>query len=237
MPQKTLPTSCEVTTAAPMPFLDEASPSGPHIPTELIYDIVEFTLATFWRDLVMEPTQVEDWNAVIVLLQVTQAFRSGTIQCMDPLWGGKLIEDGENIKQTLSLLRRYSEVSQSFPEELVRSPMRPRVGHPLLQESKVPIVKFLRHFIGVNAKRRVTIKHLDWDSALSYLTPESDIAEEVLTMRMLTKSARNIIGAAMYDFSVEYLIPCARGTRYIASSHLLIYNRPCLPQRSTSGCS
>ncbi|KAI0320298.1 hypothetical protein OF83DRAFT_1081680 [Amylostereum chailletii] len=115
------------------------------LPTELVHIIIGHVLADFFIDLVLVPEDLKHWDAGLVFLQVSRTLRACTIQYLTPLWGGAFPLGSEsNYKKAFSLLRRYSELVKTSPQQLFKQPSPAFLDDDLLDTPQIHVISLLK---------------------------------------------------------------------------------------------
>lgn len=63
------------------------------LPTELIYTILAISIGDYISDMVLNPSKLLHWDAILTLLHVSRAFRGSTIKLLYHLWGETFIRE------------------------------------------------------------------------------------------------------------------------------------------------
>lgn len=63
------------------------------LPTELIYAILAISIGEYIGDMMLLPSKVLKWDAVLTLLHVSCTFRGCTIKLLYHLWGDTFIRE------------------------------------------------------------------------------------------------------------------------------------------------
>ena len=63
------------------------------LPTELIYTIIAIAIGDYIGDMVLFPSKILQWDAILTLLHVSTTFRGCTIKLLYHLWGDTFIRE------------------------------------------------------------------------------------------------------------------------------------------------
>ena len=63
------------------------------LPTELIYTILAISIGEYISDMILLPSKVLKWDAIMTFLHVSRAFRGCTIKLLYYLWGETFIRE------------------------------------------------------------------------------------------------------------------------------------------------
>lgn len=63
-----------------------------HLPAELIYNIMGTLLGSYFSDLILRPHLEDDWDALLVLLHVSQKIRACTINMLFHAGGNTFVD-------------------------------------------------------------------------------------------------------------------------------------------------
>jgi hypothetical protein len=63
------------------------------LPTELIYTIVAIAIGDYVGDMMLFPSKILQWDAILSLLHVSRTFRGCTIKLLYFLWGDTFIRE------------------------------------------------------------------------------------------------------------------------------------------------
>jgi hypothetical protein len=63
------------------------------LPTELIYTILAISIGEYIGDMILLPSKILKWDALMAFLHVSQAFRGCTIKLLYHLWGETFIRE------------------------------------------------------------------------------------------------------------------------------------------------
>ena len=63
------------------------------LPTELIYTILAISLGDYIGDMMLLPSKILKWDAILTFLHVSRAFRGCTIKLLYHLWGETFIRE------------------------------------------------------------------------------------------------------------------------------------------------
>jgi len=63
------------------------------LPTELIYTIVAIAIGDYIGDMMLFPSRILQWDAILTLLHVSSTFRGCTIKLLYHLWGDTFIRE------------------------------------------------------------------------------------------------------------------------------------------------
>ena len=63
------------------------------LPTELIYTIVAIAIGDYVGDMMLFPSKILRWDAILTLLHVSRTFRGCTIKLLYHLWGDTFIRE------------------------------------------------------------------------------------------------------------------------------------------------
>lgn len=61
-------------------------------PTELLHEVITYTLSRYLSDVLIAPESTRSWNAIGTLLHVDYQFRSCTVNVLDALWDGTFLD-------------------------------------------------------------------------------------------------------------------------------------------------
>jgi hypothetical protein len=67
--------------------------SALQLPTELIYTIVAIAIGDYVGDMMLFPSKILRWDAILTLLHVSRTFRGCTIKLLYHLWGDTFIRE------------------------------------------------------------------------------------------------------------------------------------------------
>jgi hypothetical protein len=63
------------------------------LPTELIYTILAISIGDYLGDMILLPSKILKWDAIMTFLHVSRAFRGCTIRLLYHLWGETFIRE------------------------------------------------------------------------------------------------------------------------------------------------
>jgi hypothetical protein len=63
------------------------------LPTELIYTILAISIGEYIGDMMLLPSKILKWDAIMTFLHVSHAFRGCTIKLLYHLWGETFIRE------------------------------------------------------------------------------------------------------------------------------------------------
>jgi hypothetical protein len=63
------------------------------LPTELIYTILAISIGEYIGDMILLPSKILKWDAILTFLHVSRAFRGCTIKLLYHLWGETFIRE------------------------------------------------------------------------------------------------------------------------------------------------
>lgn len=63
------------------------------LPTELIYTILAISIGDYIGDMILLPSKIFKWDAIMTFLHVSGAFRGCTIKLLYHLWGETFIRE------------------------------------------------------------------------------------------------------------------------------------------------
>lgn len=63
------------------------------LPTELIYTILAISIGDYIGDMMLNPSKLLHWDAILTLLHVSRSFRGSTIKLLYHLWGETFIRE------------------------------------------------------------------------------------------------------------------------------------------------
>jgi hypothetical protein len=63
------------------------------LPTELIYTILAISIGEYIADMILLPSKILKWDAIMTFLHVSRAFRGCTIKLLYHLWGETFIRE------------------------------------------------------------------------------------------------------------------------------------------------
>jgi hypothetical protein len=63
------------------------------LPTELIYTILAISIGDYLGDMMLRPSKILKWDAIMTFLHVSRAFRCCTIKLLYHLWGETFIRE------------------------------------------------------------------------------------------------------------------------------------------------
>ena|SRR6267154_926991 len=63
------------------------------LPTELIYTILAISIGEYIGDMILLPSKILKWDAIMTFLHVSRAFRGCTIKLLYHLWGETFIRE------------------------------------------------------------------------------------------------------------------------------------------------
>ncbi|KAI0253838.1 hypothetical protein BJV78DRAFT_1388884 [Lactifluus subvellereus] len=111
------------------------------LPTELIYTILAISMGDYLGDMMLYPSKVQKWDAILTFLHVSRTFRGCTIDLLYYLWGDTFIHERtsvvRNYKPTYSIFRRLSRQARSAPLTFISRNAKPKllsarvVRHPI----------------------------------------------------------------------------------------------------------
>jgi hypothetical protein len=67
--------------------------SALRLPTELIYTILAIAIGDYIGDMMLFPSKILHWDAILTLLHVSRTFRGCTIKLLYHLWGDTFIRE------------------------------------------------------------------------------------------------------------------------------------------------
>jgi hypothetical protein len=106
------------------------------LPTELIYTILAISIGDYLADMMLYPSKIMPWDAILTFLHVSRSFRGSTIKMLYHLWGETFIRQRTsvigNYKPTYSIFRELSRQARSAPHTLT-----PQEGPPKLLSPRV----------------------------------------------------------------------------------------------------
>jgi len=63
------------------------------LPTELIYSILAISIGEYIGDMMLYPSKILQWDAILTFLHVSRTFRECTIKLLYHLWGETFIRE------------------------------------------------------------------------------------------------------------------------------------------------
>jgi hypothetical protein len=63
------------------------------LPTELIYTVLAISIGDYIGDMILLPSKILKWDAIMTFLHVSRAFRGCTIKLLYHLWGETFIRE------------------------------------------------------------------------------------------------------------------------------------------------
>lgn len=117
------------------------------LPTELIYTILAISIGEYIADMILLPSKILKWDAIMTFLHVSRAFRGCTIKLLFHLWGETFIRERtsviENYKPTLYIFRQLARQARSAPLSFTSQDPPPRllsarvVRHPITPLARI----------------------------------------------------------------------------------------------------
>jgi hypothetical protein len=79
------------------------------LPTELIYTILAISIGDYLADMMLYPSKIMPWDAILTFLHVSRSFRGSTIKMLYHLWGETFIRQRTRYSNVgpLSALRQF----------------------------------------------------------------------------------------------------------------------------------
>jgi hypothetical protein len=78
------------------------------LPTELIYTIVAIAIGDYVGDMMLFPSKILQWDAILTLLHVSRTFRGCAIKLLYHLWGDTFIREKTWYVPAHPILRLFS---------------------------------------------------------------------------------------------------------------------------------
>jgi hypothetical protein len=63
------------------------------LPTELIYTILAISIGDYMSDMILFPSKILKWDAIMTFLHISRSFRGCTIKLLYHLWGETFIRE------------------------------------------------------------------------------------------------------------------------------------------------
>lgn len=63
------------------------------LPMELIYTILAISIGDYISDMILVPSKILKWDAIMIFLHVSRSFRGCTIKLLYHLWGETFIRE------------------------------------------------------------------------------------------------------------------------------------------------
>ena len=63
------------------------------LPTELIYTILAISMGEYIGDMMLYPSKILKWDAILTFLHVSRTFRGCTVKLLYHLWGDTFIRE------------------------------------------------------------------------------------------------------------------------------------------------
>lgn len=63
------------------------------LPTELIYTILAISMGEYIGDMMLFPSKILKWDAILAFLHVSRTFRGCTVKLLYHLWGDTFIRE------------------------------------------------------------------------------------------------------------------------------------------------
>jgi hypothetical protein len=85
--------ACLITASEDVLSLERNPNMALQLPTELIYTILAVTMGDYLGDMMLYPSEVQNWDATLTFLHVSRTFRGCTINLLYHLWGDTFIHE------------------------------------------------------------------------------------------------------------------------------------------------
>jgi len=157
------------------------------LPTELIYTILAITIGDYIGDMMLLPSKILRWDAIMTFLHVSRTFRGCTIKLLYHLWSETFIRERtsviENYKPTLDIFRQLTRLARIAPQSFSSSDSPPKqlsarvVRHPIC-----PLARIWSTLIRITAGANALLEDAEIDWTISDL--EEAYAEKDLKFIM-----------------------------------------------------
>jgi len=164
------------------------------LPTELIYTILAISIGDYFGDMILLPSEILKWDAIMTFLHVSRTFRGCIIKLLYHLWGETFIHERtryctvtfstplcsmacspadrihsviKNYKPTLNIFRQLSRQAHSMPHSFTCSDAPPKhLSARVVRHPICPLARIWSGLIRINATANALLEdvEVDWTS-------------------------------------------------------------------------
>jgi hypothetical protein len=193
-----------------------------HIPTELLHEIITFTLSQYLSNVLIAPVSTRGWDAIGSLLHVDYHFRSCTLRVLNGLWDGNFVDrktgcvslypdiltqckgtqrHPRDYTHKIEYLRHLAELAQTDPKQVL-----PPARHVLsMRPNTAPYERLGRYFVIFQAHVN---KYLADDRPCNL---HDDMSNLTLGFSALPNGLRDRMLSEFADYVVSNILVWVRG--------------------------